>query len=220
MVSPKTRILVLAKDKPGLAGAIEYLRARAPLTELLTGQVGDAFPASALKWRGDILVSYLSPWIIPPQSLQSAAAGAVNFHPGPPEYPGIGCTNFALYERAREFGVTAHHMNPKVDTGAVIAVRRFPILDEDSVHSLTMRCYEHIEALFRAVFEAFFKTGAWPVSTESWTRPPFRRKQLDELCRITPDMSPEEIARRARATTYPGMPGPFVEIAGRRFELK
>jgi len=35
---------------------------------------------------------------------------------------------------------------------------------------------------------------------------------LDELCRIDPQtMDEEEIRRRIRATTYPGMPGPYME---------
>jgi hypothetical protein len=41
-----------------------------------------------------------------------------------------------------------------------------------------------------------------PLSQEKWTRKPYTRKQLNELCELTPDMSPEEKARRIRATTY------------------
>ena len=67
-----------------------------------------------------------------------------NFHPGPPEYPGIGCTNFAIYDAASTFGVTCHHMNPKVDTGNMVSVKRFPLYDNDTVFSLTQRCYGYI----------------------------------------------------------------------------
>lgn len=41
-----------------------------------------------------------------------------------------------------------------------------------------------------------------PVTDEHWTRKPFTRKQLNELCHIRPEMSEEEIERRIKATTY------------------
>ena len=32
--------------------------------------------------------------------LKKAKKSAVNFHPASPDYPGIGCNNFALYDNA------------------------------------------------------------------------------------------------------------------------
>jgi methionyl-tRNA formyltransferase len=71
--------------------------------------------------------------------LDRAKHAAFNFHPGSPDYPGIGCLNFELYEEAREYGVTCHHMVPKVDTGGIIAVKHFAIFDSDCVASLLAR---------------------------------------------------------------------------------
>jgi hypothetical protein len=58
-----------------------------------------------------------------------------------------------------------------------------------------------------------------PVSTETWTRPPFSRKQFNELFIIRPDMSEDEVKRRIRAISY-GPWQPYVEIHGHRFEYK
>ena len=38
-----------------------------------------------------------------------------------PKYPGSGCINWALYDNAEDFGVTAHLMT-KVDDGPIIKV--------------------------------------------------------------------------------------------------
>ncbi len=65
------------------------------------------------------IISFVSPWIIPENLLNSAQKAAINFHPGPPDYPGTGCYNFALYEGTKKYGVTAHHMEKKVDTGNI-----------------------------------------------------------------------------------------------------
>ena len=170
--------------------------------EVIFSRRSDPFPTALLKWNGDLLISYLSQWIIPAALLQQAKVAAINFHPGPPEYPGIGCTNFAIYNGEKIFGVTCHHMQARVDTGSIIAVKRFPILPEDSVYTITQQCYRQIAGLFLEMMDHFILQGTFPQSEESWTRKPFTRKQLNELCVLRPGMSDEEIQLRLRATTY------------------
>ena len=55
-------------------------------------------------------------------------------------------------------------------------------------------------------------------SDETWTRQPYTRKQLDDLCRIELDMSPDEIRRRVRATSCPAYPGAYLELHGIHFQ--
>ena len=164
----------------------------------------------------DYVFSYIGPWIIPKKMLENTKYAAINFHPGPPEYPGIGCTNFALYDGAREFGITVHHMEPKVDSGKIIMTKRFPIAKSDTVWTLSQKCYAYIFAAFCELLP-LLRDGIITESQETWQREPYTRKQLDELCVITRDMSEEEIKRRVRATTYPGMPGAYIELAGVKF---
>ena len=188
-----------------------------PEHEFLLGQRGDPLPERVEKWEGDFILSYLSPWIIPERLLNRAKRGALNFHPGPPEYPGIGCTNFAIYNQEATFGVTCHHMAPKVDTGPIVAVRRFPIYDTDTVFTLTHRCYAFIQTLFQEIVAKIALAEVLPASDDRWTRLPYMRRELNELCRVKPDMSAEEVARRVKAVTFPGAPGAFTEVAGFRF---
>ena len=44
-----------------------------------------------------------------------------------------------MYDGAAEYGVTAHRMEPKVDSGAIYAVKRFPVVAGDSVDTLQER---------------------------------------------------------------------------------
>jgi methionyl-tRNA formyltransferase len=127
---------------------------------------------------------------------------AINFHPGPPEYPGIGCTNFAIYNNADVFGITCHHMEAKVDTGDIVAVKRFPVFENDTVYSITQRCYSEILYTFYELLYLLMNGENLPASTEKWLRQPYLRKELNELCRLTTDMDREEIERRIKATTY------------------
>ena len=210
--------LVFAKRKPGLASCLRFLRSRSAHVQVFIGERGDPFPVlPAAEQPPDVIISYLAPWVVPMGVLQKARVAAINFHPGPPEYPGIGCTNFALYNQERMYGVTAHHMTERVDTGPIIAVRRFPIHQEDSVLALTQRCYQHLSVLLKEVVTAYLSMGRLPEPQERWARKPSTRQDLERLCEVQMGMSPEEVARRVRATTYPGMPGAFIDLYGYRF---
>ena len=196
--------------------AMEFVKTHFSKYEILLGKQGYQFPGSNGRW--DYIISYLSPWIIPEYLLNKANKASINFHPGPPEYPGIGCTNFAIYDKVKTFGVTCHHMNPAVDTGKIIAVKRFPLHESDTVLSLTSRCYGYIIQLFYEIVSLILKDEALPQSDEDWKRKPYKRKELNELCRITSDMSEEEIRRRVRAVSFPNAQGAYIDIYGMKFD--
>ncbi len=213
-------ILFLGKaDDEHCSHAVEFCRARFSHLTVCLGSWGDDLPSKASDWVGDYIISYLSRWVVPEGLLKQARKAAINFHPASPDYPGIGCNNFALYEGAREYGVTCHHMAAKVDTGKIIAVKRFPINPEDDVASLLERTYERQLALFLEITGLIADGKDLPTSSEGWTREPFTRAQFNELFRITPDMSNAEIARRVRAVSYKEYQ-PYIELNGLKFELK
>ena len=214
------KVVLFAKERPGLNNAIAFLKIITSELIIYKGKVGDSFPEESIYYKPDLTISYISPWILPIDLLKATRKWAINFHPGPPEYPGIGCTNFAIYEEAYEFGVTAHVMEEKVDSGRIINVKRFPIQKRDTVYSLTQRCYDYILVQFYEVLNYIFKNNSLPKCNENWGRKPFTRRQFNNLCRITNDMTNEEIKRRIRAVTYPGMPGAYIEIFGEIFEYK
>jgi methionyl-tRNA formyltransferase len=211
-------LLFLGKaDDADCSRALQFCQQNFDRVAYCLGKWGDPLPDAGRGWNGDYIVSYLSRWVVPQDLLLGAKKAAINFHPASPEYPGIGCNNFALYENATEYGVTCHHMAPRVDTGRIIAVRRFPVLAEDDVEALLRRTYEHQFALFLEITKLLAEGRELPVSQETWTRRPFTRKQFNELFRITADMSRDEIARRVRAVSF-GPYGPYLEIQGYRFQ--
>lgn len=200
------RVLLLGKaGDPLCANAADYMRQHGARTDVFLGRRGEAFPTVGAAGF-DYLISYLSPWVVPAALLERASVAAINFHPGPPEYPGIGCTNFALYEGATSYGVTCHHLAANVDTGPLIQVIRFPVYATDTVLSLTQRCYASIAVLYYEMVDRMLAGQPLPVSNERWTRRPFRRTELNALCRLTSGMTQDEIQRRIRATTFPGYP--------------
>lgn len=218
MAEPRFSLLFLGKaDDPHCSRALEFCQGNFTSVTHCLGRWGDPLPDQARAWEGDYILSYLSRWVIPADLLARAHRVAINFHPASPAYPGIGCTNFALYENASEYGVTCHHMAAQVDTGVIVAVQRFPILPEDNVATLLKRTYENQISLFLKIVPRLAQGLELPVAGEQWTRRPFTRKEFNALFKITPDMPREEIARRVRAVSY-GSFQPYVELEGFRFE--
>lgn len=205
-------------DKPFVEEIIQYLNGYFNNVIIYKGKAGDPLPVRSFDDSQDILISYLSPWIIPKEILKKTLLWNINFHPGPPEYPGIGCFNFAIYNEEKSYGVTAHLIEERVDSGRIIAVKRFSISEKDTVYSLSMKSYECMLALFFESMSAILNKNAIPSSNESWKRNPYTRKELEDLCRINIGMTEEEIKRRIKATTYPKMPGAYIELFGYRFE--
>ncbi|MBI9048093.1 MAG: hypothetical protein JEZ00_01620 [Anaerolineaceae bacterium] len=216
------QILFIGKDRDDyffeLAKA--FMRQHFTDVEMLLATPGSKLPDEYKNWKGDYLISYLCPWIIPAELINNSKFGAINFHPGPPEYPGSGCTNFAIYHGVEEYGVTCHYMAPKVDSGKIIAIRRFPVLESDTVWSVTQRCYAFMLPLFFEIMTSIRLGQPLPESDEKWSREAYRMKEFQKLKKITADMEEKEIQRRIRAATYPGYEGAFIEVAGSRFFFK
>lgn len=214
------RVLFLCKkDKPYTAEAARFLKKKFGHVDVLQGDRFRPFPAErALASKPDLLVSYLSPWIVPARVLRRTKCWNINFHPGPPQYPGIGCFNFALYNGEKSYGATAHLMARRVDSGKILGVKRFGVRSSEDVRSLSARTYRAMHELFLEVMGTIAKKGTVPASRERWTRRPYKRKQLEALCRVPLSADRKEVLRKVRAAYYPGMPGPYVQLGGVKFE--
>lgn len=208
------------RDDENTLRALEFCKDHFAKVEWVFGERGDAGLAKEMySWKGDFLVSYLFPCVVPKRLLERAAGAAINFHPGPPECPGTGCYSAALYNDAHEYGTTCHHMVEEVDAGDIIAVKRFKVFNHDTVPTLRARAHVHQLSMFYDVMSIIVEGGVLPKAGERWGGIRYSRKRLDDLSRITPQMDQAEIARRVRATTA----GPWktsVQIQGFTFELK
>jgi phosphoribosylglycinamide formyltransferase 1 len=76
----------------------------------------------------------------------------LNIHPSLlPKYRGLRTHARALKDGAREHGASVHFVTPELDAGAVIAQVVVPIVDGDTVETLTMRVLAREHALLVAV---------------------------------------------------------------------
>lgn len=215
------RVLMFSKKQNLFCDYAEaILRSYFKTDEFLSvrGNVGDPFDTELCWYDPQYILSFVSPWIIPQNLLNSAQKASINFHPGPPDYPGTGCYNFALYEGARKYGVTVHHMEKKVDTGNIIMTSYFDVSPYESVETLKLKSMSHLLVCFENIVHQISEGGSLPVSDETWRHKPFTRKEMFELFEI--DLSKHdkaEIEKRIRAAEYPGLSGAFVTLDGYKF---
>ena len=158
---------------------------------------------------GSFVISFRSLIILNSNELDSAFY-SLNFHPAPPEYPGFGGYNFALYDEVEEFGVTLHEMVPKVDAGRIIAVKRFPVSVNETISSLKEKSNQNLIELLKFLIKELSSSGDFSIleklimkNEEHWCGIRRTRGDLDRLCRVSTEISQSEIKRRMRACSYP-----------------
>lgn len=220
---------VLFFGRKGCAGtqlAHSFLKTLGCQVELVeSGKKGEELPAAAQSWSGDFIFCFRSYFILKKDLLDRAKVAAINFHPAPPEYPGSGCINFALYEGADEYGVTAHIMNEKVDNGTILRCIRFPILKQETLPTLLERTHFKLAQLFLDFTTDLFESAATGFEAlnnipqdEHWAGQARKIKELNHLQEVQTDISEKELHRRIRAFHLPPFPL-YTILQGKRFIL-
>ena len=173
------------------------------VTVVATGKRGCEISDNIRSWQGDVILSFRNLFIIDDDILKRASKYSINFHSGPPNYPGSGCTNFALLDNSKEYGVTAHLMNDRVDTGAIYKVNNFEISPNDNIDRLVVKTHEKLMVLFKDVVDDMANgldiTKLSENSGIKWSGVKRKISAINKLQRIELDLNTEEIEKRVRA---------------------
>lgn len=175
----------------------------------------DDVPEDVACGGADLAVSFLSRRILRGRALEIPN---VNFHPAPPEYPGVGGASRALYDGAEIFGATAHAMVEDVDAGPIYDVRRIEIRRPETCASLFARAEVACLDLLAGVAETLQHDTLQPSPIYKWTGKAMKRAEFNEWLVLDRD-DPVKFARKLDATVHPTLPGPYVVVRGHRFAL-
>lgn len=132
------------------------------------------------EWTGDWILSFKSDLVLPKAVIERARCGAINVHPAPPEYRGIGGYYYSAIEGDRRFGVTAHHMDERIDHGQIIMTRYFDLLPSDDEHSIREKAAVYCLTLFHDLLSLLAKGEPLPVSEEEWGERMYTKRELKE----------------------------------------
>ncbi len=125
----------------------------------------------------DYLLNFLSAPFVESFQRQNYRV-AINFHPAPPEYPGVGSASLALYDRRTTHGVTAHLMTNDYDSGTILRVRRFPIVS--GYRALFERSLDEALELFKELVWDIAEGHPLRQSIEQWSRGPYTRAEFEQ----------------------------------------
>jgi methionyl-tRNA formyltransferase len=186
----------------------------------------EKLPDHVLAWKGDYIFSFRSYYIFSDPFLKQASIAAINFHPAPPERPGSGSINWALYEGDTSYGVTVHIMNKHVDNGPILGVVRFPIESKDCVSSLLLKAKQASLNLFKDFSSNIARNGKIYIDEKlfscrgiNWSGVARKISEVDSLQKIDINCSKEELDKVVRATKI-GEYGPEIHLHGYVFLLR
>lgn len=215
--------LILLTDRLFQPTLVSSIREHADASDIAVEAVGDLSELAGVLSKATgpkRLIAFCTGIIVPSSILNQITSGAYNFHPGPPEYPGVFPSCFAIYEDAPEFGATAHRMTLKIDGGEIVGVKRFPLPSMTNRLYLDKLALESVFELFQGLLPALidFKRDI-PETGDSWQGTSRTKKDFDALCALPSDVSAEEFDRRYRAVGEGPEHALSIDLYGHRFKL-
>ena len=190
-----------------------------------SNKIGEKINKRYLKFSYDYIFCFRSFYILKKSILKKVSKSAINFHPGPPEFRGSGCVNYALYQNSKFYGCTAHIIDEKIDNGKIIDVRKFKITRKDSVSNVLKKTYKTMSlqafALIRNIIKKpnFIKKQILKNKKLNWSKKIKTMKILDNFYQIDINTKKKDFLNKIRATNTKKFK-PYIKLYGKKFFLE
>ena len=190
-----------------------------------SNKIGEKIHKKYLKLNYDYIFCFRSFYVLKNNILKKVNKAAINFHPGPTEYRGTGCANYALYENSKFYGCTAHLINEKVDGGKIIDVKKFNINKHNNVSEVLTKTYE---AMFSQAISIIKNIKKNPYFIENqilknkdikWSNKIKKLKDLTNFYQINKNIKKNDFLNKIRATDTPRFK-PYIKLYGKKFILE
>lgn len=174
-----------------------------------------------IKKKYDYLISFLNSKYIDKNVRKKIKINSFNFHPGPPEYPGFGCYNFALLDKVSQYGSTVHIINDKFDNGKILNVSKFRVsykkLSVEKLIDKTHRSiFKQAKKFINTILNKKFKID----DKLKWKRGAYTKKEFEIAREIKLDDSKTNILKKIKAFSYKNYDNVFINLKGFKFEFK
>ena len=167
----------------------------------------------------DFIISIQYHEILKKEHINKARKIAVNLHMAPlPEYRGCNQFSFAIINNEKYFGTTLHYMNSGIDSGDIIAEKRFIISTNIKVKELYELTEKKSVELFKENIDniLYLKNEKIPQRGNSRI---YYRKDIDRVKRINIRWAPEKIYRYVRALDFPPFEPAHIKINNEKIYL-
>ena len=190
-----------------------------------SNKIGEKINNKYLKLNYDYIFCFRSFYILKKNILKKVKKAAINFHPGPPEYRGTGCVNYAVYKNSKFYGCTAHLINEKVDNGKIIDVKKFSIHKKDDISKILNKTYKVMFAQAISLINQikinfnFIDKQIKKNKKIKWSIKIKKIKDLDKFYIINKNIKKKDFFKKIHATdTYKFKP--YIKLFGKKFVLE
>jgi methionyl-tRNA formyltransferase len=173
----------------------------------------------------DYIFCFRSYFILKPKELIKAKKAAINFHPGPPEFRGVGCVNNAIYKGSKYYGCTAHIMDPIVDSGPIIGIKRFKIGKNDSVERVLYKTHKNLFYLAKKTIDILQKKEKNLIfllnkyKNIKWSKKLYKKKDLEKFYEIKKNINKKRFEKILQSTITK-LFKPYITIHKKKFFLE
>jgi methionyl-tRNA formyltransferase len=156
-------------------------------------------------WKGDYIFCYRSNYLLKRNEIRKVSKNIINFHPGPPQYRGIGCVNFAIMNNEKRYGATAHLIDSeKIDNGKIIDVVMWKIKKDLSIEEILLKTYEKQFYQFKKVIR-YIKEDNLEILIKKnkkykWSRKLHTKKELNDLYLIDINVKKKKFRKILKST--------------------
>ena len=169
----------------------------------------------------DFIFSYRSFFILKKKLISQSKYGAINFHPGTPNFRGIGAVNFAIYKNSKYYGSTAHYINEKIDSGKIIDVTKFKLNKEDGIDKILNKTHKtmYLQAI-RIIKNCLQDDNRYSSRriNYKWSKKLYTSEDLEKLYNITTLRNKSNLSKIIKAT-YSKKFKPYLKIRNQRYFL-
>lgn len=158
------------------------------------------FISKISNWNGNYIFSFRNKFILNNEIIKKANKYAINFHPGPPEYRGIGCINYAIINGEKKYGVTAHIINNAIDSGRILKVKYFSINQKSNLKKILYQTHKYLYSLSIQIVKDILKKKKFIKPNRKWSKKLYTLKDLENLYNLNNSLKKYDIDEVLKAT--------------------
>jgi UDP-4-amino-4-deoxy-L-arabinose formyltransferase/UDP-glucuronic acid dehydrogenase (UDP-4-keto-hexauronic acid decarboxylating) len=178
------------------------------------------FLANLKAVRPDYFFCFSYSMIFTPEILDIARFGAINFHGGLlPQFRGANVCNWVFIEDAKESGMTAHIMTPRIDDGDIIFQEKVSISETDTAKTLKDKIDRIGFEMLRKIKSLLDEGRELPLVPQDERESKYYRRRRPQDGLIDWSKSDREIFNLVRALVSPWPGAFFYDKQGRKVIL-
>lgn len=172
-------------------------------------------------WKGDYIFCFRSNYLLKKNEIKKVSKNIINFHPGPPQYRGIGCVNFSIMNKEKIYGSTAHLINSeKIDNGKIVDVVLWKNKNCSSIDEILLKTYEKQFYQLKRVVKYIKKDNLEFLINKNkkykWAKKLYTKNDLNNLYLIDANVKKNYFKKILQSTITEKFK-PYILIHGKKF---